>query len=77
MKAILEFSLPEEKREHLYAVHGVDFLCALHDLDKALRLQVKHNHPNRSADYIQACEDIRGWLREYMDINGVNLEMLE
>ena len=77
MKAILEFSLPEERKDHLYAVHGVDFLCALHDLDEALRLQVKHNHPQRSEDYLNACSDIRDWLREYMDSNGVNLEMLE
>ena len=77
MRATLEFNLPEEKREHLYAVHGMDFLCSLFDLDQALRQQIKHNHPGRSADYLQACEDIRGWLREYMDTNGVSLEMLE
>jgi hypothetical protein len=42
MKATLEFSLPEERVEHLQAVHAPEAWGLLHDLDDHLRNVVKH-----------------------------------
>jgi hypothetical protein len=40
MKATLEFNLPEEQYEHEYAVHGVDALLLISDLEGELRAMV-------------------------------------
>ncbi len=40
MKATLEFNLPEEQWEHEYAVHGVDALLLISDLEGELRAMV-------------------------------------
>ena len=37
MKIILEFDLPEETEEHRNALHGLDYLCVLQELDNWLR----------------------------------------
>jgi hypothetical protein len=42
MKATLEFTLPEERVEHLQAVHAPEVWALLHDLDEHLRAVVKH-----------------------------------
>ena len=42
MKAVLEFSLPEERWEHERAVHSGEAWMALSDLDNYLRNLIKH-----------------------------------
>jgi hypothetical protein len=42
MKATLEFSLPEERIDHLQAVHAQEAWVLLHTLDGYLRNVVKH-----------------------------------
>jgi hypothetical protein len=42
VKATLEFSLPEERIDHLQAVHALEAWGLLHDLDAHLRNVVKH-----------------------------------
>jgi hypothetical protein len=42
MKAILEFSLPEDADEHKYALSGVDALLAIDDISEAIRSFLNH-----------------------------------
>lgn len=42
MKAILEFSLPEEHHEHQDALQGSDWKRAVDDILKCIRQELKH-----------------------------------
>jgi hypothetical protein len=42
MKATLEFQLPEEREEHIRAVHAVDAWALLDDIDQELRRILKY-----------------------------------
>ena len=42
MKAILEFSLPEESEAHSEALFGASAFCALHEIKLAIRSYKKH-----------------------------------
>ena len=42
MKATLEFTLPEERTEHICAVKGMDAILVLDDLLNEIRSFVKH-----------------------------------
>lgn len=48
MKAILEFSLPEENAEHIRAVHCYDAWNALSDIREMIRRYHKYNECNES-----------------------------
>jgi hypothetical protein len=53
MKATLEFNLPEEQYEHEYAVHGVDALLLISDLEGELRAMVNDD-----------CGEFKKWQNE-------------
>ena len=59
MKAILEFSLPEEQAEHEDALHGTDYRRIIEAVDERCRSWIKHGndfkHPEEVA---QAVRDI-------------------
>lgn len=42
MKAILEFNLPEEEDNHLYALNGIKYSIVIDELDNWLRAKVKY-----------------------------------
>ena len=42
MKATLEFNLPEERDEHIRAVHAADAWALLDDIDQELRRILKY-----------------------------------
>jgi hypothetical protein len=42
MKATIEFQLPEERDEHIRAVHAADAWALLDDIDQELRRIVKY-----------------------------------
>lgn len=42
MKAILEYSLPEETEEYTYAMNGMRYSIVLEDLDNWLRAKYKY-----------------------------------
>lgn len=44
MRAILEFSLPEEQEEHRHALNGIRYSCVLDDFDNYLRSRLKYEH---------------------------------
>jgi hypothetical protein len=43
MKAILEFSLPEDQHDHKYALAGTDALICISDLLNEIRAKLKHD----------------------------------
>ena len=43
MKATLEFNLPEEQNEHLYALKGTDALLVIDDLLNEIRSLLHHD----------------------------------
>lgn len=60
MKAILEFSLPEDKWEHDAAVSAADMRIALCDLDTYCRTLAKHG------DLTPEQEDVAQKIRDYL-----------
>lgn len=65
MRAILEFSLPEEETEHRAAVDGSNWKTAMFEFDRKLRSIEKHGEDS------EAAAKYREMLREVMDENGV------
>ncbi len=59
MKAILEFTLPEEAAEHMQAVRAGDVMAALWEFDQYLRSQERHLEPEQRDDIVGAR---RTWL---------------
>jgi len=71
MKAIIEFSLPEEQYEHKAALQGSSLRVVISTIDHTLRGYLKHGHQFKSAD--EAIENIRKQLHnELIDFN-INL----
>ncbi len=65
-----------DKTDHLYAVHGIDYLLSLHDLDQWCRGHIKYNADGLSEHHIEALEMVRDAMRELLGENGVSLEDL-
>lgn len=58
MKGILEFSLPEERENFDIAQKGLDYLCALDEMDNWLRSKIKYgNLPEEQEKIYQECRD--------------------
>lgn len=49
MKTILEFNLPEEKREAELAMAAVDLYITLEQVNSILRASIKHSDDSRDA----------------------------
>ena len=75
MKAKLEFTLPEEKCEHIIAVHAMGWALTAWDMDAMLRTWLKHGNEFKDAD--TAIESIRDSLHEILDSRGLSLGMIE
>ena len=67
MKAILEFTLPDEQEDHLCALHGSKYLGILQDLDNELRAKLKYHDAGKDV------EEIRARLHALMDERGLSL----
>jgi len=50
MKAVLEFSLPEDEPEHRYALAGRDALIALERIDEWARGKIKHGEISAASE---------------------------
>lgn len=71
MKAILEFTLPEDREDHQIAVDGGKYLCVLHALDNDLRNRIKYGgYPETIKDVY---DEVRTLLYQYADEEGVDL----
>lgn len=72
MKAILEFNLPEEDREHLDAINGTKWKVTLSDFDETLRRYIKHGH--NFSDIENCLDRLRSELHRDMDASGLTFE---
>jgi hypothetical protein len=74
MEATLKFDLPEERDDHIVAVHAADLYLTLLDMDNWLRNKLKYGHDLKTAD--EALEIARDKLFDVMEDRGVNLDMM-
>lgn len=65
-KASITFSLPEEKTEHLNALHGGLYKAVIYQLDLWLRNLAKHN----SRDIVET-KEVREKITELMGTYGL------
>jgi len=72
MKATLEFNLPEERIEHLQAVHAGALVAVIDSMDEFLRNAWKYGHKYKTAD--EALAKTREHLREQMIDSGYNFD---
>ena len=69
MKAILEFSLPEDREEHEMHMNAGKFYAALWNLSEDIRQHVKHRDENETLTWDQ----VREWFYEKLNFVGVDL----
>jgi len=69
MKATLEFNLPEDRAEHLRAVHAGAAWCALYELDNRLRNLIKYG-TSKDSSYEQELSEIRREINETTSLIG-------
>lgn len=72
MKAILEFSLPEDRVEYEMHNQAEGMRSVLWELEQSLRRDLKYGHEYDTAN--EALEAVRDTLHELMNQNKVNLE---
>lgn len=72
MKAILEFSLPEDDAALTDARQGSDWKFAVDDLLNYLRSQIKHG--DHTAEEYRTFERVRERLIEILDDRGLYIE---
>ena len=72
MKAILEFSLPEEDAEHKMALYGADYLFILQDVLQEIRKFLKHGHQFSDAD--EALEYLQRFIYEETNFKEIPTE---
>ena len=75
MKAILEFTLPDEAQEHLEAINGSTYKYILQDFDAYLRSLLKY--PPSESDpegmHLETVQKIRTELFNYCRDNDITL----
>lgn len=69
MKAILEFTLPEEDAEHRLALDGGKWMSVCHELDRWLRSIQKHTDRETLT-----VEEVRARLHEEIASSGLSLD---
>ena len=69
MKATLEFNLPEDRAEHLRAVHAGAAWCALYEIDNRLRNLLKYG-TSKDSSYEQELSEIRREINETTSLIG-------
>lgn len=69
MKAILEFSLPEEDAEHVRAVNASAAWSALYDIDNRIRAIIKYGLSEESS-YEKELSEIRREINEITALIG-------
>ena len=75
MKATLTFDLPDERSEHLAAVHGLDWALVVWTLDQELRARIKHGKNNMTVT--RALEITRERICDLMSNCGLSFEGIE
>ena len=70
MKAILEFSFPEDKQDFELANSASKMYCIIWEIDQYLRSEIKYNGKEQY-------EPVRDKLRELMNDNRIDFDMVE
>ncbi len=68
MRAILEFTLPDEREEHLLALHGGKYSAAVDEVFNWIRAQLKYNDL-LTEPQSEILESLRTHLSEYINID--------
>jgi hypothetical protein len=71
-KAILKFSLPDERNEYACAVNGAKYHTALWDISQWIRSQIKYGDDVRVEH-----EVVRKMFYDILDTYGINLDEVE
>lgn len=71
MKAILEFTLPEESHEHRDALQGSEWKWAMDDVLNYLRSEIKH--VNHTAEEYRILETVREKVSGILEDRGLDL----
>lgn len=71
MKAKLSFSLPEEQKDHLCAVHGRDLVSVIWDTLQEYRKVIKYSSAENE-HLIEGVEHAQKLLLEQLDSAGLN-----
>ena len=74
-QGILKYNLSKETKEHLVAIHAMDWAMCLWDIDQDMRSWLKHGHTFQNAD--EAIERLREMLYEYMTFHGISFDMID
>jgi hypothetical protein len=77
MKAILEFDLPEEAKDHLLAVNGHAFALVIYKFDELLHRLVKYDECAKYKTVEEALVALRDELRDIMDQHGLTMDMFD
>ncbi len=72
-KVTLTFRLPEEKEEFELASKGIDYFCAVSDLDNLLRNFIKYPPADATDEAVEIYETIRSNLRTFLTERGIYL----
>jgi hypothetical protein len=72
VKAILEFSLPDDAVEHSDAINGTDYKFILQDMDSTLRDYLKYGHEYKTVQ--DALEGIRKELHSALMERSLSLD---
>ena len=71
MKAILEFNLPEDRREYEMANQAPDMVAAIGHFEDRLRSYLKYGHDFKTPE--EAIEAMRTLLYEEITIRRINI----
>ena len=71
MKAVLEFNLPEDRRDFEMANQAADMVAAIGHFEDTLRSYIKYGHEFKSAN--EALEAIRALLHEEINLRRINI----
>lgn len=74
MKATLKFKIPEERENHLVAIHAEDLYYVIYEVDLLLRNGLKYGHEYKTPD--EALEAIRDFLHNELRDRNCSLEMM-
>jgi hypothetical protein len=72
MKAILEFNLPEDNDDHLYAISGLDSLIVIEDLLSEISSKLRHDSGyfsswrNEQGENVKSCDETLERVRDYL-----------
>jgi len=74
MKAKLEFDMPDDRNEHIIAVHAMDWALTVWDMSRELRDWLKHGHEFKTPD--EALEAVQSKLFDIIESYNITLDSI-